>query len=409
MFRKITTTAVAGFMLAAAAPVGADTIQIAYIDPLSGPFGPTGDAGIKHFEFAAEAINEAGGMAGHTVEIVGFDNKLNPTESLVQLQKAIDQGIRIVAQGNGSSAANALTEAIEKHNRRNPGDEVLFINYAAVDPALTNEKCNFWHFRFDANVDMKMAAMTDWLKDQPDIKSVYILGQDYSFGRAVAAAAVEMIGEKRPDIEIVGNELHPIGRVKDFTPYVQKMMSAGADAVITGNWGTDMTLLIKAASDSGQDVPYLTYYGGGLGAPTAMGQSAVGQVKQISEFHENIPTTPEQTARMDAFEAKYGGLDYYYQRVFNAMNMLDTAVDQVGSLDIPAVAAALEGATLETPYGTITMRADDHQLIQPLYISTFSDQVERDVEGTGLGFATDVEIPAAATELPHSCNMRRPG
>ena len=388
--------------------LAADTLKIAYIDPLSGPFGNVGDAGLKHFQYAAELINEDGGAAGLIVEIVPFDNKTNPKESLVQLQKAIDQGIRIIAQGNGSSVANALTDAVNKHNRRNPGEEVIFLNYAAVAPALPNDKCNFWHFRFDANVDMKMAGMTDWLVGQPDIKSVYILGQDYSFGKAVSAAAVSMITEKRPDIEIVGNELHPIGKVKDFTPYVQKIMGAGADAVITGNWGTDMTLLIKAAADAGHQVPYLTYYGGGLGTPTAMGEAGLNKVKQITEFHENIETTPEQIAKMDAFEAKHPDVDYYYQRVFTTMGMLDKAADQVGSADVVAIAHALEGMTYETPYGTVEMRADDHQLIQPLFTSTFTDGVDRDVEGTGFGFKTDVEIPADATAIGTTCNMRRP-
>ncbi|KZL04594.1 Leucine-, isoleucine-, valine-, threonine-, and alanine-binding protein precursor [Pseudovibrio axinellae] len=385
----------------------AETIKIGYIDPLSGPFGTAGDGGLKHFLHAASEINSSGGMAGMPVEIVGFDNKINPKESLIQLQKAIDQGVRFIAQGNGSSVASALTDAIAKHNKRNPGDELIFLNYAAVDPALTNAKCNYWHFRFDSHVDMKMAGLTDWLRDQKDIKSVYILAQDYSFGRAFTAAAKSMITEKRPDIQIVGTALHPVAKIKDFTPYVQKMINAKADAVLTGNWSTDMSLLVKAANASGHNVPYLTFYGGGLGAPTAMGESALGLVKQITEFHENIETSEKQLARMNGFEDTYH-LDMFYQRVYTAMHMLDKAVEAVGSLDIPKIAGELEGMTYESPYGEVTMRAEDHQLLQPLYISTFSDDVERDVENTGFGFKTDALISAAATALPTTCKMRRP-
>ena len=404
-----TIAAVMGAAVAAVAVQAhaqAETVQIAYIDPLSGAFANVGDSGLKHFTYAAERLSDE----GTTYEIVPFDNKTDPKESLVQLQKAIDGGIRYVVQGNGSSVAAALIDAIDKHNARNPGEEVLFLNYAAVDPAFTNDDCSFWHFRFDADADMKMAALTDWLAEQDDIGSVYILGQDYTFGRSVADAAVRMLEEKRPDIEIVGNELHPLGKVKDFTPYVQKMMAAEADAVITGNWGQDMTLLIKAASDAGQDVPYLTYYGGGLGAPTAMGESALGLVKQVTEFHENVEAAPEQTAEMDAFEEEFGGLDYYYQRVFNLMGMLDRAIEEAGTAEPTAVAFALEGMEMETPYGTVTMREDNHQLLQPLFISTFSDEAERDVEGTGFGFVTDPdgEIPAEATRTDTTCEMERP-
>lgn len=391
---------------AEAAQLG-DTVRIAYIDPFTGPFGPVGDQGYKQFRFAADKINATGGLAGHRVEVVGYDNKTDPKELLVQLQKAIDEGARIVTQGNGSSVAHALIDAIDKYNRRNPGDEVLYLNYAAVDPSLTNDACSYWHFRFDANSDMKLAAMTDWIKDQPDIKKIYIIGQDYSHGRAVSETAKAMLAEKRPDIEIVGDELHPIGKVKDFAPYVQKISASGADAVITGNWGTDMTLLIKAAADAGLDVPFLTYYGGGLGAPTAMGDAALGKVKQITEFTENLPASPERVAMFDWFEDTYN-IDFYYGRVETMMNMLEMAADEAGSAEVPAIAAALEGMTYDTPYGQVTMRAEDHQLIQPLFLSTFSDGVERDVENTGFGFKTDLEIPAEATVLPTTCEMRRP-
>ncbi|NRB05474.1 MAG: ABC transporter substrate-binding protein, partial [Rhodobacteraceae bacterium] len=196
----------AALALAVSAAAGmAENIKIAFIDPLSGPFAATGTNGLHQYQFAADhMVNDQGGVLGQNFEIVPFDNKISPKESLIQLQVAIDQGIRYIAQGNSSGVANALTEAIDKHNRRNPDNRVLFLNYAAVDPALTNDKCNFWHFRFDANADIKMDALTDVMAKDESIKKVYIIGQDYSFGKAVAAAAVRDLGSKRPDIEIVG-------------------------------------------------------------------------------------------------------------------------------------------------------------------------------------------------------------
>ncbi len=409
--KRIMSAALAAMVLAV--PAGqamSETLKIAFIDPLSGPFGGTGDAGLRHWEHAANLVNADDGVNGNQVEIIGFDNKINPKESLIQLQKAIDQGVRYIAQGNGSSVASALIDAIDKHNKRNPGEEVLFLNYAAVDPVFTNDRCSFWHFRFDSDADMKMEAVTDWINNKPEIKKVYIIGQDYSFGKAVAAAAVKMIGEKRPDIEIVGNELHPLGKVKDFTPYIQKMISSEADAVITGNWGADMVLLVKAATSSGHDVPYLTYYAGGLGAAAAMGEGAVGRVLTVSEVNTNLDTPGAQDELIDGFEDKYTEISYYYQRVFNAMNMLDMAATKADSIDPTKVAMALEGMEYETPYGTVTMRADNHQILQSLYMSTFSKDVKRDVEKTGLGWVSGEgdKIEAADTAMETSCKMSRP-
>src|SRR5262245_30630594 len=267
-------------------------LKIAYIDPLSGAFANVGEQGLKHFQAMVDEINAKGGINGQKVEVIGFDNKVSPQESLNQLKRVIDQDIRYITQGNGSSVAGALIEAVNRHNERNPGKEILYLNYAAVDPAFTNEKCSFWHFRFDANSDMKMESLTTWMAQNKAIRKVYLINQDYSFGHAVKKAAREMLARKRPDIEIVGDDLHPLGKVTDFSPYVAKMKQAGTDTVITGNWGQDMALLIKAAKDAGLNASFYTYYGGGLGALPAMGESAVGQVKQITEWHENISPNP---------------------------------------------------------------------------------------------------------------------
>ncbi len=282
--------------------VGAQAqIKIAYVDPLSGGAATIGEHGLKHLHFLVETINAKGGvLGGQKLEAVAYDNKGSPQESLVQVQKAIDAGVRFMTQGNGSGAAIAISEFVSKYNERNPGKEVLYFNYAAVDPALTNEKCSFWHFRWDANSDIKMAALTNFMKDKKDIKKVYIIGQDYSFGHAVRGAANAMMKEKRPDIQIVGDELHPLLKITDFAPYIAKIKASGADSVITGNWGNDISLLLKAAADAGLQVNWYTYYAGGAGGPTAIKQTGLDhRVFQITEWHTNVPA-PEMEAFADA-------------------------------------------------------------------------------------------------------------
>src|SRR5574341_452550 len=208
----------AASLLPAGPSLAQDTIKIAYIDPLSGPGATVGEVGLKTLHFLADELNAKGGAAGKKFEILPFDNKTNPQESLIQLQKAIDAGARIVTQGNGSSVAAAILDAVAKYNERNPGKEVLFLNYAAVDPVLTNDKCTFSHFRWDANSDIKMEALTNFMKGRKDVKKVYLINQDYSFGQAVRSAALAMLKAKRPDVQIVGDELHPLLKVTDFAP-----------------------------------------------------------------------------------------------------------------------------------------------------------------------------------------------
>jgi branched-chain amino acid transport system substrate-binding protein len=143
-----------------------------------------------------------------------------------------------------------------------------------VDPDLTNSKCSFWHFRLDADTSMKMEAMTTFIKDQPDVKKVYLINQNYSHGHQVSKFAKEILARKRPDIQIVGDDLHPLAQVRDFAPYVAKIKASGADTVITGNWGSDLALLIKAANEAGLNAKFYTYYAGVRGTPTAIGRRA---------------------------------------------------------------------------------------------------------------------------------------
>ena len=399
-------TLIAASLLLVGTASAAETVKLALIDPLTGPMAGAGQPALEHLKFEAKRINANGGIAGKQLEIVGLDNKVNPQESLVQLQKAIDGGIQYITQGNGSSVASALIGAVEKHNQRNPGKEVLYMNYAAVDPSFTNDRCSFWHFRFDANADMKMNALTTYIAENKDIKKVYLINQDYSFGHAVSDAARKMLAEKRPDIEIVGNDFHPLAKVKDFTPYISKIQSSGADAVISGNWGQDITLLVKAAAEFGLDAPFYTYYGASSGVVTQLGDKGVGRIYQINEYYGDFDD--EEMAKRQVNMYKETGWDFYYLRLSTMLDMFKKAADKAGSTDPVAVAKAMEGMSLETPTGEVVMRAEDHQIQLPMFISVMQDDMKYGAEGTDYNFHKVARIDRDEVTLPTTCRMRRP-
>jgi branched-chain amino acid transport system substrate-binding protein len=396
---------------AAAAPaVTPQTVRIAYIDPLSGPFAGVGSNLLKHFQFTVDAIN-ARQLAGPGVkfEMVSFDNKASPQETLTVLKQVIDQGIRFVVQGQGSGAALALIDAIEKHNERNPAQSILFLNYAAVDPDLTNSKCSFWHFRFDANTDMKMEALTTYIKDRPEVKNVFLINQNYSHGQQVARVAKELLSKKRPDIKIVGEDLHPLGQVRDFAPYIAKMRAANADTVITGNWGPDLALLLRAARDAGLNANFYTYYAGVIGTPTAVGPAGENRMRQVAYWHPNIAGYPGEQQYLE-FKKKFNE-EWYALATHTSLTMLADAMKRTGSTDPLKVAYAMEGAKMASLHGDIEMRAADHQLLQPLWISSWTKvggQNKHDVEKTGYTWKTEVAFPTFVASQPTSCVMKRP-
>src|SRR5690606_25898767 len=340
-------------------------------------------------------------------EIVPFDGKASPQESLTQLKSVIDQGIRYVVQGNSSAVALALSDAITKHNDRNPGKEVLYFNYAAVDPALTNEKCSFWHFRTDANADQKMEALTTYMKDNQSIKKVYLINQNYSFGQAVAKAAKEMLARKRSDVQIVGEDLHPIGQVKDFAPYVAKIRQSGADSVITGNWGADLALLIKAAKEANLQANFYTYYAGTTGVPTAMGAAGEDRVRQVAVWSPNEKTFTGKDIRED-FAKKYNA-DFYVAQSYATIKLLSEAIKKTGGAERATAAHAMRGMKVQSINGEVEMRALDHQLQQPLAILSWQKKggdVQFDDENTGYGWRTESLQPTYVGVQPSSCKMK---
>lgn len=389
-------------------------VKLALIEGLSGPFGNAGEAVFRNLLFAIERVNRRAGRP--VLELVRFDSKGQTDEALAMLRAALDQRIAFIAQGNSSAAAAALVDALDKHNEREPGRRALLLNYSAVDPVLTNERCSFWHFRFDAHADLRLAALTEVLKDDAATKRVYLIGQDYSFGQHVLRQARAMIGAKRPDVAIVGDELHPVGRVKDFLPYATKIKASGAQAVLTGNWGNDLTLLVRALKEVGSEARLYTFYGNALGAPAAIGEAGVGQVLAVAEWHPNVGGAGSD-ALVKAFRARFPDPreDYLHLRMQLMVEMLAAAIDKSHGAEAGAVARALEGAMFdERTLGiahAATMRAADHQLLQPLVVSVMDKAgapgVPFDTEGSGFGFRTLRRFDAAALAAPHQCRMTR--
>lgn len=383
------------------------TVKIGWIDPLSGLMGPVGQNQIKSFQFVAEHFNKKN-AAGVKFEMVPIDNKLSPQESTNAVKSLIDQGVRYIVQGNGSGAALAIMDAVSKHNERNPGKELLYINYAAVDPDLTNSKCNYWHFRLDADTSMKMEALTSWVKEQPDIKKVYLINQNYAHGHQVSRYAKEIMARKRPDVQFVGDDLHPLAQTRDFAPYIAKIKASGADTVLTGNWGSDLTLLIKAGNDAGLNVKWLTYYASVTGTPTALGPGAAGRVYMVAYAHSNMPGEVGKIS--NDFKAKFND-DYYTLATYHAFSMLSTAMAQAKTTEPAKVAQVLEGLKFNSFNGEVEMRKTDHQLQQGLFMTVWKKADAKNpysVENTGYNFQPVKYYEPYVASTPTSCQMKRP-
>ncbi|MDM0046960.1 branched-chain amino acid ABC transporter substrate-binding protein [Variovorax dokdonensis] len=402
-------------MLAAPLAHASDTYKIAYIDPLSGPFANVGELMLLHVRYAVDDINAHGGLpGGQKMEVLQFDSKLSAQESQSALQAAIDQGARaIVTGGSGSSVVAALVQSVSRWNQRNPGKELLVLNHSSIDPDMTGKNCSFWHFQTEANTAMKMKAIANYIKKTPQVQKVYLLNQDYAHGRQWASYGRQLVGLARPDVQFVGETLHPIGRVKDFAPYVANIRQSGADSVITGNWGQDMTLLLKAAGDAGYDLRYFNHSAGAIpGTVLAVSQSKVGQLTWVAEWHPGEEGVPKAEALAQAYKARTGK-DFLAPRIDMTPRLLAAAIAKAKSTDTVKVAYALENLQYDSVVGPVTMRGEDHQLLLPQVVNTIAPVDGKTVkvgwEGTNYGFRTDAVYTGNELAQGTQCKMERPG
>jgi branched-chain amino acid transport system substrate-binding protein len=390
----------------------AESVKLAVITPLSGPFALQGEDAVKHFRGIADLINARGGVIdGRPLEIVPLDGKATPQDSLFALKQAIDQHVAFVAT-HISSVAHTLADAIIKQNERNPGQRLLLLSFDARDPALTEERCNFWHFRFIYHTNSDVNFLTDYLARQPNAHKIYLLNQDYAYGQSVSRAAREMLTRKRCDIQIVGDDLVPLGKVKDFAPYIAKIRAAQADGVITGNWGNDLSLFVKAAHEAGLKARFYTFVAYSVGVASAIGSAGVDRVWGVFPWLANALPNPYEKYNAE-FRAKYKSpKNFDYAPIYRIGEMLTAAIGKAQTTDPAKVAYALEGLHYNGAGSEAWIGADDHQVIAPLYLASFvkagGPGVKFDVEDTGYGWKQEGKVEARDAVPEMKCSMQRP-
>ena len=411
---RISVAALGALLAGAANAQGAAPYKIAFIDPLSGPFAAVGETMLLHTRFAVEDLNAKNALSGgRKFELIQLDSKLSAQESQSALQSAIDQGARaVVTGGSGSSVVAAIVQSASRWNQRNPGKEVIVFNHSSIDPELTGKHCNFWHFQTEANTAMKMKALANFARKQPDIHKVYLFNQDYAHGKQWATYGRQLVGLARPDVQFVGEQLHGVGRVKDFAPYVAQMKQAGADTLISGNWGPDMMLLLKAAGEAGMNPRILNHSAGSMpGTVLAASQAKTDRLTWVAEWHPGQEGTPKVDALAKAFRAKTGK-EFLSPRIDLTPRLLAAAIQKAGSDEPVKVARALEDLTLESVVGPVRMRGEDHQLLLPQVVNTIAPVDGKAVkvgwEGTNYGFRTDAAYTGNELAEGTDCKMARP-
>ena len=388
----------------------AEPLKIGIIESLSGAQTSTGRLYANAVAYGVDQINAAGGFNGEPVIVTEYDNAGGATDAANKFREAVDDGVDIIFQGASSAIAGQLTEDVRKHNIRNPGNEVMFINLGGEAMELTGDKCQFYHFRFTTTAPMRVNALVAAMGEAGDLgEKVYSINQNYSWGQDMEAA-VEVAAESG-SFEVVDEVLHDVNKIQDFAPFVARIKSAEPDTVFTGNWSNDLLLLMKAAGDAGLDVTFATAFLDQPGNIANAGDTALGHY--IANNYDNAATDGSFAEDYNAATGHYpifveGHSAFALGALQQALGTLDF---DGGEVDVTQIALALEGTVYETPLGPISVRAEDHQTIRPVVVSKVVENPQYPADDTNMGFETVSIISGEDAIYPvqDSCTMDRPG
>lgn len=400
-----------GLLAMASLSAAAEPLKVALIEALTGPAEVVGRPLAQSTRLALDEINARGGYNGEPVQIKEYDNASTPTGASEQFRAAVAEGARVIFQGASSAVAGQLSDEVRRHNLRNAGKEIILYNVGSEAADLTGAKCHFWFFRSGTTPEMRWNAVVPVLQAEGVLKSkAFLINQNYSYGLSVQNAQRNIL--KARNIEIVGDVLHDLNKVQDFSPYVQNIKSSGAEVVLTGNGFNDMILLVRSIRDAGLKVGLAAITLDVPGTLKAAGDAALGYYN-VTPF--NLSAGPKMDAWVSNFQKKVGRDPHTYDTTaYNAVMLLGNALTATstkgGAVDTRKLALAIEGATYESPFGVQSMRKEDHQAIMPLFVARATKAAPKKVDGTDIGFEIVSIIPPARAAAPvdTACKMQRP-
>ena len=347
--------------LSPAAGAAPDTSPITFLtaEILSGPFKVTDIQNLAGVQFAVEQINNAGGINGRPVRLVVIDTELS---AAVTRRKATDAILRdhpsVIIGASGSDILRSLVSVGQRFR-------VPVISFAGEDDALTGSEFQPALFRVAASTAMHASALVFALEhDVPNARKVFLLNEDYSFGRSSAQDLAAALKRLSPGNTIVGNVFHPRGEA-DFTPYLQRVEASGADVLLTADWGADLVQLLNQAHAFGLKRPIGGTFLVDPAILAGVGQAAIG------DFGADIylPTidTPENKIFVAAWHKAHAGSDLPWPtasvgKAYIATRLAADAIERAKSSGYDNLEHALEGIRTNSIAGPLTVRACDHQV-----------------------------------------------
>jgi branched-chain amino acid transport system substrate-binding protein len=329
-------------------------IQVGLITSTSGPLATYGGHYLEGFEAGLDyATDGTGEVDGRPIEIIERDDAGDPAKAVAEATDLIGQGVKILAGSASSGVATQVAPLAEQN-------DVLFISGPAATDALTG--LNDHTFRSGRQTYQDILTAQSFIGD-PAGKSVLVVAQDSAFGQANVAAVTAVLGEAG------GATVTPLlvpATATDFTPFASQARDAGADLVFVAWAGETAPAMWQAMGQQGVLESGTVVTGLDIRAsyPT-YGAQATG-IDYLSHFFAEAVDNDVSKAMAERVEEAGGEVDLFTPDGFTAEQMIVRAIEEGGD-DVQAMIGALEGWTFDGVKGELTIREEDHAVLQPMF------------------------------------------
>ena len=365
MNEMMKTTMLAG-LLAATALTGpaaaADPIKIGVVTPLSGTYTPIGQQVRWGLELATKEVNAAGGIMGRQVQLIFEDEEANPSVAVQKAEKLFEvQKVDFLTGTVNSGSTLAVGQTAERAGK-------LIATTVSFADSITGDKCSPNVFRVNAKAGQQSTALAAWVAKQKPKAKVFFLGPDYEMGRSTVATfkkTIEGLGAVS-----TGEVFAPLDS-KDYTQYFGQLRQAKPEVLYTSVAGNDTVRLLTQMQDFGLLGNLLVV--GASGTVTSQNIAAIGAAADGFGTGVGYSTqidTPENKKFVEAFKAaNKADPDLYGADSYGLIYFYKAAVEKAKSTETDKVRDAMKNLKWMTPQGEKTMRAGDHQAIQPMYVA----------------------------------------
>ncbi|TQO19013.1 amino acid/amide ABC transporter substrate-binding protein (HAAT family) [Rhodoglobus vestalii] len=328
-------------------------VDISMITSQTGPLAAYGEAYLAGFDAGLDyATDGTGTVDGRELNIEITDDAGDADKAVTAAKDVIGQGKKVIVGTVSSGIALALAEQAEQN-------EVLYISGPAAADAVTG--VNGYTFRSGRQSFQDVATAGTFIGD-PEGKSVLVFAQDTAFGQGNVAAATAVLGGQGGDV----TSLLVPEDATEFTPFAQQVVDAQPDLVFVAWAGATSGAMWEALSQQGvfDSVPVAT----GLGDISTYGAygPASDKISFLNHYFGEATDNEANQAMVSYLEAEGKQADLFSPDGFVAAQMVVHAVREGGD-DVDAMIAALEGWTFDSVKGSITVRAEDHAMIQPMF------------------------------------------